>query len=120
MGHIHNPDREYQLLQKRLDHCIEGAPDSPVFIKILKMLFSSAEADLARQIPLRPSLLGKLAKKLGLPQDELSDKISQLAARGLVFDVEHKGQRYVALAPVVNRCLRAITLPGLRCMLPIM
>lgn len=101
MGHKVNPDKDYQLLQKRLDHCIEGAPDSPVFINILKLLFSSSEANLARQIPLRPTPLNKFAKKIGMPEDELQDKISELATRGLVFDVEHRGQRYVALAPVV-------------------
>lgn len=31
MGHQVNPDREYQLLQQRLDLEITGAPDSPIF-----------------------------------------------------------------------------------------
>ncbi|AQS58764.1 4Fe-4S ferredoxin [Desulforamulus ferrireducens] len=101
MGHIENSDREYQLLQKRLDHCIEGAPNSPVFISILKMLFTQAEANLARQIPLRPTPLPKLAKKIGMPVEALEEKITDMARRGLVFDAEHKGQRYVVLAPVV-------------------
>lgn len=101
LGHIVNPDREYHLLQKRLDHCIEGAPSSPVFIQILKLLFTSAEANLASQIPLRPTPIEKLAKKLGMPGNELASRLNEMAGRGLVFDVEHKGQRYVALAPVV-------------------
>lgn len=101
MGHIHNTDREYRLLQRRLDHCVEGAPESPVFIEILKLLFSASEANLARQIPLRPTPIEKLAKKLGLPLDELDGRISEMAQRGLVFDAEHNGKRYVVLAPVV-------------------
>jgi hypothetical protein len=48
MGHIINPDREYRLLQRRLDRNITGAPDSPVFMKILKLLFAPQEAHLAR------------------------------------------------------------------------
>ncbi len=56
---------------------------------------------MARQIPLRPTPLPVLAKKVGLPVDELAGKISEMAVRGLVFDAEHKGQRYVVLAPVV-------------------
>lgn len=101
MGHIYNTEKEYLLLQRRLDHCIEGAPASPVFIKILKLLFSPAEANLARQIPLRPTLVNDLANKSGIPLDELDGQLSDLAQRGLVFDAEHNGQRYVVLAPVV-------------------
>lgn len=101
MGHIHNTDKEYRLLQRRLDHCVEGAPDSPVFIEILKLLFSASEANLARQIPLRPTPIEKLAKRLGIPFEELDSRISEMAQRGLVFDAEYNGQRYVVLAPVV-------------------
>lgn len=101
MGHIHNTDREYQLLQRRLDHCVEGAPHSPVFMEILKLLFTASEANLARQIPLRPTPIGKIAKKTGLSPGELEERISKMAQRGLVFDAEHNGVRYVVLAPVV-------------------
>lgn len=38
MGHTTN--REYQLLQRRYDRNITGAADSPVFMQILKLLFS--------------------------------------------------------------------------------
>ncbi|WP_238457819.1 4Fe-4S dicluster domain-containing protein [Desulforamulus ferrireducens] len=65
------------------------------------MLFTQAEANLARQIPLRPTPLPKLAKKIGMPVEALEEKITDMARRGLVFDAEHKGQRYVVLAPVV-------------------
>ena len=101
MGHITNHDREYRLLQERLDCNVTGAPDSPVFVKILQLLFSPEEAKLARQIPVRPTLLSVLSRKLAIPEDELSGRLSEMAGRGLVFDVEHKGQRYVVLAPVV-------------------
>ena len=101
MGHITNPDREYRLLQQRLDCNVTGAPDSPVFMKILQLLFSPEEAKLARQIPVRPTLISALSRKLNISEDELSGRLSEMAGRGLVFDVEHKGQRYVVLAPVV-------------------
>lgn len=101
MGHILSEDRSYHLLQQRLDRNITGAPYSPVFIKILKLLFSEEEAELARQIPVRPTPLAKLARKLNLAEQQLLEKISRMAERGLVFDAEHKGQRYIVLAPVV-------------------
>ena len=101
MGHIVNSEREYRLLQQRLDYNLTGAPASPVFISILKMLFSRQEAQIARQIPLRPTRLTDLAHKLGMPAEELYARITEMAERGLVFDLEHKGECYIVLAPVV-------------------
>jgi Na+-translocating ferredoxin:NAD+ oxidoreductase RNF subunit RnfB len=94
-------DRSYQLLQQRLDRNITGAPYSPVFIKILTLLFSAEEAELARQIPLRPTPLPRLARKLGMGEDQLLEKVTRLAERGLVFDGDYNGTRYIVLAPVV-------------------
>ena len=101
LGHISNPDKEYRLLQQRLDRCITGAPESPVFMEILKLLFSPGEAEVARQIPTRFIALDELAKKSGRPADELSDQLSVMAEKGLIFDFVLKGRRCVALAPVV-------------------
>jgi len=101
VGHISNTDREYHLLQQRLDGHIEGAPESPTFMKILRLLFSPEEAELARQLPLQLVSLNTLSCKLGIPRQELGDKLTEMAQRGVVIDIEHKGQRYFALPPVV-------------------
>lgn len=101
MGHIVNSEREYRLLQQRLDQNVTGAPYSPVFIEILKLLFSPEEADIARQIPLRPTSLVTLSRKIGIPMDELYYKIGLMAERGLVFDLEYNKECYIVLAPVV-------------------
>jgi ferredoxin len=101
MGHIHNPDREYRLLQQRLDRNVTGAPDSPHFIEILKLLFSPEEAALARQIPTRFATVGRLAKKLGMEPAALDDWVTGMALRGLVIDIARGRRRYVSLAPVV-------------------
>lgn len=101
MGHIVNSDRAYRLLQQRLDRNVTGAPASPVFTRILQLLFTPAEADLARQIPTVFVSLEKLSAKLGINRLDLSSRMTELAQKGLVFDVEHGGQRYFSLAPVV-------------------
>lgn len=101
MGHINNSDREYRLLQQRLDQNVTGAPYSPIFIQILKLLFTPEEATIARQIPLRPARLSVLAHKLGISDAQLQDKLVGMAERGLVFDLEYKHEQYIALAPVV-------------------
>jgi hypothetical protein len=79
MGHVGNNEREYRLLQRRLDHNLTGAPYSPVLIQILKLLFSSKEAEIARHIPLRPITLSALALKLGLSVENLYDTIVSMA-----------------------------------------
>ncbi|MBA7612974.1 Ion-translocating oxidoreductase complex subunit B [subsurface metagenome] len=101
MGHIVNQDHKYHLLQQRLDRNVTGAPESPTFTKILKLLFSPEEAELARRIPGQPTSLDVLSRKLDIPTDKLDEKMTEMAQRGLVMDLEHKGQRYFTLSPVV-------------------
>ncbi len=101
MGHFTNPDREYRLLQQRLDRNITGAPDSPAFMPILKLLFSPSEADLARQIPTRFTSLGSLSRKTKIPLSDLDGKITDMARKGFVIDFRRGEKRYVSLAPVV-------------------
>lgn len=101
VGHIANADRVYRLLQQRLDSSITGAPESPALMRILRLLFSPQEAELARRIPFRPTPLDVLSRQLGMARNELRDKLTDLAQRGLMFDFEQNGQRYFALPPVV-------------------
>ncbi len=101
MGHAVNRDRPYHRLQQRLDRHLTGAPESPTFMKILALLFSPEEAGLAARIPGRPTPLKALSDKLGIPRDDLGAKLAELAERGLIVDLEHDGQRYFALPPVV-------------------
>ncbi|HUT10129.1 MAG TPA: 4Fe-4S binding protein [Thermoguttaceae bacterium] len=101
MGHAVNSDREHRLLQRQLDHTVTGAPDSPVLLKILQILFSHEDAGLARRIPFQLTPLDRLSERLGIAEDRLGEKMDSMARRGLVLDVEHQGRRYFALAPVV-------------------
>ncbi|MBI4871414.1 MAG: 4Fe-4S binding protein [Candidatus Riflebacteria bacterium] len=101
MAHLVNPDREYRLLQNRLDATVTGAPDSPVLMEILRLLFKPDEADLARRVPGTPTPLTTLARKLGRSAGELGKQLGDLAERGLMFDFELDSVRYFALPPVV-------------------
>ncbi len=101
MGHIHSSEQTYSLLQKRLAQKIQGALDSPTLMKILSMLFSPEDAELARRLPHNFASLDTLSKNLKIPKDELSSKLNDMAQRGVVFDVEHDGQRFYMLPPVV-------------------
>lgn len=101
MGHGIELEREYHLLQQRLAKKVEGATASPTLLKILHLLFSPAEAELAGRLPNRFTSLDDLAAELGIPADELNDQMTAMARRGVVMDIEHKGQRYFSLPPVV-------------------
>ncbi|MBI3891709.1 MAG: 4Fe-4S binding protein [Candidatus Wallbacteria bacterium] len=101
MGHVVNHEREYRLLQQRLDRMVTGAPESPELMKILQMLFSSEEAELACRIPSQPASLEVLSREVGMPRAELDEKLTGMARRGLMLDLELEGERYFALPPVV-------------------
>lgn len=101
MGHTVNPDREYRLLQQRMDRMVTGAPDSPALMKLLSLLFSPEEAGLARRIPIKPTPLDQLVPKLEMSMEELDEKVTDMAMRGLLLDFYLKGRRYVMLPPVV-------------------
>ena len=101
MGHATNNERTYRLLQQRLDRTVTGAPDSPTLIKILKLLFRPDEAELARRLPGRPTELEVLSQKLDMPKEELREKLTAMAERGLLLDVQHKGKQYFMLPPIV-------------------
>jgi Fe-S-cluster-containing hydrogenase component 2 len=101
MGHIVNPDKEYRLLRQRYDRQVTGAPDSPHMIKILQLLFSPQEAQIARKMPARLTTLDALTTRLKMDAQALSDKMRDMAGRGLVVDIEYNGEQYFALPPVV-------------------
>ncbi len=101
MGHANSENRRYQLLQSRLDQSLTGAPDSPVLLQILRLLYSPDEAELARRLPLRPTPLDELSVQLGIPKQQLDDQLTDWARRGLVIDIECNGVRYFALPPLV-------------------
>lgn len=101
MGHSTNTLPEYHFLQRRLAQKVQSAPDSPTLLKILTLLFSPEDAKLASQLPHTFISLHTLAGKLNVPEDELGDKLTDMARRGIVFDIAHGGERYFTLPPVV-------------------
>ena len=93
-------EAEYRLLQERLDRNVTGAPDSAAMMRVLRLLFTPEEAHIARRLPQLISL-PKLAGKLEVDPEELGERITSMAGRGLVLDFERKGIRYVVPTPVV-------------------
>jgi ferredoxin len=101
MGHQANSDREYRLLQKRLDRTITGAPESPVLDQIVRLLYRPEDVHLAVQIPFRIMPLSKLARKTRIREDELADRLTEMASRGLMLDFAYRGEHFFALPPLI-------------------
>jgi ferredoxin len=101
MGHMNNSEQAYRFLQKRFAQKVQGASDSPTFMKILSMLYSSEDAEIAGRLPHNFTSLDQLSKRLNIPKDALKNKLTDMAERGLVVDIEHDGQKYYSPPPVV-------------------
>ncbi len=95
-----DPDRRYRALQRRLDRMPEGAPDTPAFRAILRLLFTREEAELAARMPTL-CRLSSLARATGRDEAQIDEIITRMAARGTVFDMRVRGARWVMLAPVI-------------------
>ncbi|MCI5122713.1 MAG: 4Fe-4S ferredoxin, partial [Candidatus Electrothrix sp. AUS4] len=99
MGHI--TSNEYHFLQHRIAQKVQGNRESETLVKILRMLFSPEDAELAGKIPHRLTAIDVLAKRLNISEQYLTEKLTAMAKRGVVFDLVHKGQHYVTLPPAV-------------------
>jgi NAD-dependent dihydropyrimidine dehydrogenase PreA subunit len=95
-----DPDPLYRQLQQRLDRMPTGAPDTDALRRILRLLFTAEEAELAARLPSLVSV-SALARQLGRDEAGLHAALTAMAERGLVVDLERHGERWVALAPVV-------------------
>jgi len=109
MGHLGRLKDEYRDLLARLDR---GAPSLPeprderareARQEILEILFSPEDAALASRLPVRPTELGKLALRLGLPEEHLAARLEPMCERGVVLDLVNprSGKRSYLLAPPV-------------------
>jgi hypothetical protein len=85
---------------ERLNRNVTGAPESPAMRRVLRLLFSPEDAQVARQLPQVISL-PDLAERLEVEIVELDRHVTSMAHRGLVLDFERRGTRYVMAAPVV-------------------
>jgi len=98
MGDHHNI---YGHLRKRLDANPVGAPDTPLFQKVLSTLFSEEEAWLACKMPNSLSNLPKLSRITRWPENKLEKVLEKMADRGLVVDLDRNGEKYYILMPTI-------------------
>jgi ferredoxin len=109
MGHLGRLKDEYRALVDRLDRGTVALPEPEDerawqgWREILEILYTPEEAALAAKLPARPTSLGKLALRLGLPEAELATRLDAMCDKGLVMDLVHSrtGERAYLLSPPV-------------------
>ena len=85
MGHL--TLRSYQTLQKRLDQSPQGAPASETLCRILKVLFTEAEAQVVSLLPMDVFTLDEAARLLKKSNTETMMILDTLADKGLLMDL---------------------------------
>ena len=91
----------YETLREILDAHPTGAPRSPVFEKILRMLFTPGEAELLTHMTFAPRPVEAIAAAAGVPVEEADRMLGALADRVLVFSREKGGKRSYGLLPAI-------------------
>ena len=72
--------------------------DSGVEIKILEKLFTEAEAQTACLLTPIPEEMSQIAARTGQDEGELSEKLENMADKGLVFRIRREGETFFKMA----------------------
>lgn len=93
-------DTVYRSLQKHLDRLPAGFPatDSGVEIRILKKLFTPEEAALAVHLTMKAEPAATIAKRAGLDEMEVTDRLAEMVRKGLLFSRITEGRPPVFMA----------------------
>lgn len=88
MGHINSKSKIWDELRKRLDRHSTGLPRHAAIERILALLFTKDEAELATVFPLTTVLIEELVSKTGRKEAELMPLLDSMASKGLVMEIE--------------------------------
>lgn len=89
----------YRELVERLNRFPQGAPPSETLYKILLILFSEREAQLAALLPIKPFTARKAAQLWKMELVEARKTLDELASRAILVDVEQNGETVYTMPP---------------------
>ncbi|MHA1257646.1 MAG: hypothetical protein ACTSPS_18830, partial [Promethearchaeota archaeon] len=75
----------YQKLIERYKRTVLSPPDSETLRKIIEYHITPEEADFLVRLSYSPSTLRRISKRVGVPVEELMEKLDKFAEKGLVF-----------------------------------
>ncbi|MEW6554237.1 MAG: 4Fe-4S binding protein [Actinomycetota bacterium] len=83
------PDEAYTMLREYLDRTPGGFPAtaSGVELKMLEKLFTPEEARLTTQLRLFPEPAAVIAVRWGMPEEEATRKLEDMARKGLIISI---------------------------------
>lgn len=100
MGHWNTiRGNRYAGLARRLNRYPLGAPASELLFRILKLLFSEREAELASLLPIKPFSDKKAAEIWHLNLNDARKILNDLADRGILLDYEDNGTFTYTMVP---------------------
>jgi len=107
MGHLGHLKQEYRAFVRRLEATQAALPEPRDprawngWKEILEILYSPEEAELASRLPVMPTGLDGIAKRLNLAPQALKPRLDALCDRGVVLDLVHPetGDTKYVLAP---------------------
>jgi len=91
----------YENLQEILHKNPAGAPKSDSFDKILRILFSPEQAEIATLMSFIPKNIDVIAEKAGMSVEDASALCESMANKGIIFSREKGGQMGYSLLPTV-------------------
>jgi ferredoxin len=98
------PADKSELLYKRLAEHLNALPagyppsGDDLELRILRRLFTAAEAELAVQLTLIPETAEVIALRAGIPADQTLSRLRQLALKGLIYSIEKHGRQPLFMA----------------------
>ncbi len=101
MGHLVGKEALYRELGKKIDGLTVKAPWTETFHAILKELYTVEEADLIVRMPYRLSNLKRIQKITKIEENKLRKLLDGLCAKGLLMDIEVKGEYLYMVSPMV-------------------
>jgi len=95
----HATKSSYKDLAKRINMFPQGAPPTDRLFKILALLFDEREAAIVARLPVVPFSLKRAARTLKMSELEARKTLDELAAKGLIIDVNHRDALTYVLPP---------------------
>ena len=89
----------YEQLRAKLAAHPMGAPEGEEILEILRILFTPEEAAMALHLPFRPTRASTIARKAGLPVEEVVELCEPMADKGLVYAYEVRDRHFYMLFP---------------------
>ncbi|HOJ14388.1 MAG TPA: 4Fe-4S binding protein [Deltaproteobacteria bacterium] len=103
----------YENLARHLHQGVIGAPLSPSLLKILEIMFTEEEAEVALRLPFENKTLGEIERLIPDKAPRLENILSAMAKNGTVFTLQKPGKKRVyRLLPTVVGFAEAPFWPG--------